>query len=168
MTLTRRRRIVLLVLLAGGALYGTLRLVRLLFPTEADRLGEHVLAVAEDIRKGEADRILALVRLDEVDFVASAHGYQVRFEAGDDERLVSRVAEAGDYLPLERIRLTVEDSEIEADEGRVRLGMTFTDEGKRYADSFDLHLRRAGRSWVLTSVTIVLRDLPPGGLPGAY
>lgn len=158
MTPRRRALYALVVFLLG---LGAWRVARWLLPSEADRLAEQVEGLARRVLAGELEAVLDHVDLERWPLAASAMGEVRTFGPEDAERLLREGRRALDWFPLESAAIDVVDSdvggELGEDRGRVSVRFSFEDEGQRYADVFDLDLRRvrsagAPDRWVLTGV----------------
>jgi len=154
MAASRRRS--LLFVVAGVALaLLTWRIARWLLPSEADRLAEQIHALAQRVLAGDLEAVLDHVDLERFGLRATALGEERTFGPEHAERLVEQGREALSWFPLERATLDVTESDVSderPDEARVTVRFAFEDDGERYADEFDLDLRKAGDRWVLVAI----------------
>lgn len=133
-----------------------------LLPSEADRLAEQVEALGRRVLVGDIEAVLEHVDLERFGLRAAAMGDERTFGSEDEDRLVAQAREAASWLPLEKASIDVVDCEIadgEDDRAAVAVRLSFTDDGERYADVFDLVLRKHEGRWFLTEVRLrVTRD----------
>lgn len=156
-----RRKLLYAVLFAALAAIAAVG-VRRLFPSEADRLAERIEALGRRVLAGDVEAVLDHVDLARFGVRATAMGSVRTFDESDEERLLDGAREAARWLPLERAVIEVVDAQVvdaEAGEGgrdraSVALRLSFTDEGQRYADTFDLTLQRTGGRWYLTAIAL--------------
>jgi hypothetical protein len=171
---TPRRRTVLFVVAGVALALATWRVARWLLPTEADRLAEQVAALGQRVLAGDLEAVLDHVDLERFGLRATALGEGRTFGPDDAERLLAQGRDALDWFPLERASIEILGSEVtdsevsdeRPDEARVAIRFAFMDDDQRYADDFDLELRKVGDRWYLVAVHLrTPRD--PSRLGGA-